>query len=167
MKLNRRIPLEAPLETASEILLSEAFNVEREKAREEVVSTAFHLVDKGQDRTVIELRTTEYKRTMTGAIDRGGTAQSVTRSTWNARDRTLSWTYEGGAAPLRMHLSGVYRFEAQGPRTTLTHEITIEVKVPLIGEKIAKIAAREFEKTAEVYEKIMQRHARERAAKTS
>jgi hypothetical protein len=166
MKIVRKIPLEAPLDKALEALSCEGYNLEREKGRPEVVSTEFHVLEKTAERIVFELRTTEYKRTMTGAIDKGGTAKSVTRSTWNARDRTLTWVYEGGAAPLKMALSGIYRFEAQGDRTTLTHEITVEVKVPLIGEKIAKIAGREFEKSADGYEPILKRYAKELASKS-
>lgn len=167
MKIVRTIALQAPPDKVAAVLCSEAYNLERERAREEVVSTSFHLVERTPQRTVFELRTTEHGRTMTGAIDPSHTVASVTRNVWNPADQTLSWTYQGGAAPRRMRLDGLYRLRATAAGSTLQHEISIEVKVPLVGESIARVAAREFERTADQYEQILQRHARQAAAPRS
>ncbi len=167
MKIVRTIPLEAPPDKVAEVLCSEAFNLERERAREEVVSASFKLVESTPQRTVFEIHSTEYGRTMTGAIDRSSKVASVTQNVWKPTDQTLSWTYQGGAAPRRMRLGGIYRLTATDAGSTLRHEINIEVKVPLVGESIARLAAREFERTADQYEQILQRHARQAAAPPS
>jgi hypothetical protein len=167
MKVLRTIALEAPPDRVAEVLCSEVYNLERERAREEVVSTSFKLVESTPQRTIFELHTTEYGRTMTGAIDRSHRVASVTRNVWNPADQTLSWTYQGGAAPKRMRLGGLYRLKATASGCTLEHEVNIEVKLPLVGESIARAAAREFERTAEHYEQILQRHAQQAAAPRS
>jgi len=164
MKIVRHIPLEAPPDKALQVIGAEPFNMGRERRRPEVVETSYHVVEQSAGRLVFEIRTTEYRRTMTGGIDRGATCKSVTRSVVSDKDGTLSWIYEGGAAPVRMKMSGVYRV-APGPAgSDVTHEVTIEVKVPLIGEKIARLAGREFEKLTEGDEKLLQQLAREAAA---
>jgi hypothetical protein len=159
MKVVRLINFKAPPARVAEVLCSEQYNVERERGREGVVSTDYKLVEQGPERTLFDVCSIEYKRTMTGSLDKSGTVQSLTRNVWNHKTQTLTWTFEGGPAPLRMQLGGVYRLAGGDGHSELKHEISIEVKVPLIGEKIAKLAAREFEKSADVYERLLQRLA--------
>ena len=151
MKVVRLIKIKAPPAKVAEVLCSELYNVERERGREGVVSTSYKLVEQGPEKTLFEVCSTEYKRTLTGGIDQSGTVQSLTRSVWNHNAQTLVWTFEGGPAPLRMQIGGVYRLTGAAGHSELKHEISIE--------EIAKLAGREFEKSADVYERLMQRLA--------
>lgn len=159
MNVHRRFTIPAPVEAVAVAIGSEAFNLERERGREEVVSSSFHLLEEGAERRVFEVRSVEYRRTKLGGIDRSGTCESTTRNTWDGRARTLSWVYSGGAAPARMAVSGVYRLIPDGAGTRVEHDVSIEVKVALIGGQISKLAAHEFEKTAPRYEQLLARHA--------
>jgi hypothetical protein len=159
MNVIRRFSIAAPLERVRDVLCSEEFQLEIERQRAEVVSTDFRRIEEGTERNVFELESVEYRRTRLGAIDRSGTCTSTTRNTWDGVRRTLSWVYSGGAAPARMAVSGVYRLRAEGERTAVEHEVTIEVKVPIIGGQIAKLAAREFVETAPRYEDALARNA--------
>ena len=162
MRVLRRFTIPASLEDASAAICSEAFNVEREKMRDEVVSTSYHLVEESPEHRVFEMRSVEYKRTKLGGIDRSGTCESKTQNRWDGRARSLSWVYSGGAAPARMAVSGVYRLTSSGESTSVEHDVSIEVKVALIGGQISKLAAHEFEKTAPRYEQLLGRHAAQR-----
>jgi hypothetical protein len=164
MRVLRSFTIPAPLEDASAAICSEAFNVERDRMREEVVSTGFHLIEESSELRVFEVRSVEYRRSKLGSIDRSGTCESTTRNRWDGRAKTLSWVYSGGAAPARMAVSGVYRLSGDGQSTRVEHDVSIEVKVALIGGQISKLAAHEFEKTAPRYEQLLARHATLRRA---
>jgi hypothetical protein len=161
MKVLRSFTIPASLEDAAATLCSESFNLERERMREEVVSTSFHLLEESAELRVFEVRSVEYRRTKLGSIDRSGTCESKTQNRWDGRAHMLSWVYSGGAAPTRMAISGVYRLTPDGrsEATRVEHDVSIEVKVALIGGQISKLAAREFEQTAPRYEQLLVRHA--------
>jgi len=159
MKLTREFDVAAPRERVATALCSESFQLEVERARVEVVSTAYHVTERSESSLCFEIRSVEYKRTKLGGIDRSGTLDAVTRCRWSAKDHALSWEYAGGAGE-RVKLSGVYRLhagEVEGP-TNVTYEMNIDVRIPLIGGQIAKLIAREFENTWPRYQAILRRH---------
>jgi len=159
VKIVRTLELDASPARALEVLCEEGYNVERERSREEVVSTRFALVRRSEEETVFELRSVEYRRGKLGALDRSGTCESLTTSRSRPREGTLTWSYSGGSMGSRATLGGVYRLTPRGPAgARLVHEITIEVHVPLIGGQIAKVAGREFEKACPGFEAILLKH---------
>lgn len=158
MKTVRTLHVDSPPERVLATLASEPFNVEVEQKREGVVSTTFRTVEGGDD-PVVELRTTEYARTKLGKLDKSATFQSVTTSRVDSRARALAWTYEGGEGMTkRFRLSGVYRVAPERGGTLLTHEINIEVDIPLVGNQIAKLVAKELDDTMPVIAEALERH---------
>lgn len=140
-----------------EALCSEAFNTEVEKEREEVVSTAFVLVEENEERIVFEVRSEEYRRTKRGAIDRSTIERSANRNTYDRRARTLSWHYQGPGTKY-VAVSGVYHLRADGDGTRIDHHVSIEVHIPLLGKLIARIVVKEFEKASRRFERVLSRH---------
>jgi hypothetical protein len=159
MKLVRSFDVPAPVPRVAAAYCSEAYNVEAERSRPEVVSTAYHAVERDAQHVVFEIRSVEHKRTKIGGIDRSGTLESVTRMRWDEGRSSLSWTYSG-AAGRRVSISGVYQLQAKSDsETEVVHELAVEVSIPLLGNQIAKLIAREFESTAPRYEQMLRRHA--------
>jgi carbon monoxide dehydrogenase subunit G len=160
MKLVKSFSVDAPPERVAQALCSEAFNVAAETDREEVVSARVVAIQELPESRVFEVRSTEYKRTRLGRIDRSGTVESVTRHTYDPRVMTLSWDYRG-AGSRWVTVAGVYRLSPSADGTRVVHDITIDVHVPLLGEKIAKLIAREFDEAAGRFERLLRRYAKE------
>ena len=160
MKLVKRFEVAAPPERVGSALCSEAFNVEAEEEREEVLSTKQVPVEETGRGRVFEVRSTEYKRKKTGGIDRSGTVQSVTRHTWDDSAKTLSWVYQGAGAKW-VKVTGVYRLTPSGKGTLVVHDINIDVNipVPLLGGAVAKLISREFDKAQDRFQRLLTKHA--------
>ncbi len=158
MKVVWNLHLRAPAERVFATLCTEAFNVDVESKREGVVSTSFRQIAEG-DRAVFELHTVEYARTKLGKLDRSTSFESVTRSEVDTANRTLAWAYRGGESKAkRFKLSGVYKVANDGEGTKLTHEVTIEVDIPVVGEQIAKLMSKEIDGTMPLIEAALGRH---------
>jgi hypothetical protein len=147
--------LSTPWEEVAGALCDEAYAVAADALREGVVRSRFEIVEKADDRSVFRVHSTEYKRKMTGGLDRNATVETVTDHCWSARDRTLTWVYHGEGGD-RFHLRGVYRLAPAGPGTRLTHEVTVEVRIPLIGGQIEKHVIAAFEKPDPRYTRLME-----------
>ena len=158
MKLRKEFHFDQPPERVSAVLCSAAFNVATDEAREDVRSSSYHLVEESNGDLVFEMRSEEYKRTMTGGIDRSGTSTSVVRNEWNANARTLSWVFRGKGMAAKVQISGVYRVQQEGHGTHLVHDVDVEVSIPLVGRKIAKIVAKEFDQTVPTFERLLREH---------
>lgn len=148
MNLTRTSRFDAPHDRVVEVLCSEAFQLSLERKREGVSGTEYVVVERSDARLVFELRSREYKRTMTGGFDRSGTVSSTTRNTYDAAARTLRWTYSSANSE-RIVLEGTYRFapDGGGGGTRVVHDITIEARIPLVGGRIAKYIAGEMERS--------------------
>ncbi len=157
MKVSQAFELPYPWQKVAEVMCDPDFNCDREKLRDATVSCVFEPVDEGELATVFELRAKEHKRKKTGGLDKGTTIETVTKCRWDVKARQQTWDYFGQDA--RMKLSGIYKVEPLGEeKTRFTHEVTIEVKIPLIGKQIAKMIAREFERPDDRYPKLMERY---------
>lgn len=157
MKVTQSFLLPHKAEKVVEVLCDPDFNVAREKLRDGVISSEFHLLREAENETLFELRSTEYKRKKTGGLDRSAQVQTVTECRYDPRGRRLSWQYRGEGGKM-IQLGGVYFVEAKGDQTRFTHEVSIEVKIPIIGKQIAKLIAKEFESRDERYERLWKQY---------
>ena len=83
--------------------------------------------------------------------------ESVTCNTYSSRDNALSWVYQGVGSRW-VSVSGVYRLSPTTGGTRVVHDITIEVNIPLIGGRIAKMISGEFDAAAERFERLLRHH---------
>jgi hypothetical protein len=157
MRISQSYTVPASLDRVARALCSEGFNIERDKLRDAVVSAELVVVLDSPERLVFELRSREHGRKRTGGLDRSRTVETVTRSEYDRKGQTISWRYHGEGGD-RFVLSGMYRLEPDGEGTRLTHEVTIEVSIPLIGKQIAKLVARDVDNPANDYKGILRRH---------
>ena len=150
-------------EKVVEVLLDPEFNVEIEKLRDGVISTEFKMIRDEEREKLFELRTTEYKRKKTGGIDRSGTVQTFTTSRYDASSKRLEWEYHGEGGKM-MVIKGVYSVTPMGEsplgddQARFTHEVTIEVKIPIIGNSIARMIARGFENEDPRYKTVWEKY---------
>lgn len=149
MKLNTNIDVAAPVDRVVEVLCSPSFHANRNDERDEVVSTRTTLSTPDPENRRFEVHSTEYKRTRTGKLDRSRTEESVTRYRWNDAERALEWRWEGPEAD-RVDIHGRYLIAPRGQGTRVQLVQHIEVHVPLVGRKISRIIAGEFEKANEL-----------------
>jgi hypothetical protein len=160
MKTSVSYVVDAPWEKLAAVLCHEGYNIETTKLRDGVVSAKFVVVTTSDDRMVFKTPTTEYKRTMTGAIDRRSTVETSSTSTWDRRARTLTWDHHGQGGGM-IKLGGVYRLTPEDDKTRLAHDVTVEVNIPFVGTRIARMIASEFEKPDPRYKKLMDKYLKE------
>lgn len=161
MQLRRETRFAAPPDRVAAVLCSEELHLTLERAREGVAETAFVVVaapggPAAAGRTVFELRGREYRRTLTGGIDRRETVASVTRNEYDAAVGTLRWSYQSGNSE-RIAISGTYRLLPDGDGTRLVHDVTVDVRMPLVGGRVAKYIAGEMEKSLSVQDRLMEK----------
>ena len=157
MKISTTFYFDQPPEEVARVLRSEEYKLAEEREREEHVSSAYRVLEEAEDRLVFEVATVEYERTLTGGLNRSKTFTSSNTNVWDARERTLSWTYRGQLGD-RSSFTGLFRFLENGGGTRLTHEITIEVFVPVVGAVIARAVARSFERSFPEFERLLRQH---------
>jgi len=159
MNLNRTSRIAAPPERVAAVLVSEELHLGLERDREGVAEAAFAVVSDAPGGRVFELRSREYRRTLTGAIDRSATVASVTRNTWDASTKTLRWSYESGNSD-RIRIAGSYRVEPDGAGTRLVYDVTIDARIPLVGGRVAKYIAGEMETSFREQDRRIERLAK-------
>jgi hypothetical protein len=117
-----------------EVLTSSEFQQKQRHLDEAVVEAKFVEISRTEDRLEFELRSTEYERGMTG-LNKKKTISTTTRAVWDLKARKSTWTYSTQAYD-RFKLGGANRIEASGGTARYVSEVTVEVKVPLVGGKI-------------------------------
>jgi hypothetical protein len=158
MKVSQSFELPAHWRRVAQVMCDPEFNCDREKLREGVISCEFRLIEEREHETTFELLATEHRRKRTGGLDRSATVATKTKCRWDATARRMTWEYIGQESKL-MSLSGVYRLEPLGDDATrFAHDVTIEVNVPLIGNQIAKLVAKEFERPDDRYPRLWKRY---------
>jgi carbon monoxide dehydrogenase subunit G len=167
MQIRDSFTVAAPPDRVARTLAGEAYNLEAARMRDEVTGAEYRLLEETGAEVRFQVVMTEYKRTMTGGIDRSGTTRTTLHNRWHAPDGTLTWRYEGsGEQPGadRVRIGGAYRLSPEGTGTRVTHEVTVEVNIPLLGGRIARFVAKEFEASFERDRRLLERHVREAAA---
>jgi len=158
VRINKVFAIAATPARVAAVLCSEAYNVEEGNGRADVVSTRFRPLSDSDRQIRFEIQYTEYKRTKLGRIDKSGTVNAVSTCAFDRGSNTLEWSYRNEASD-RISLRGTQRLEAQGDTTRWLYEADFEIRIPLIGEQIAKLAAREFDEDLPRVVKLLEQHA--------
>jgi hypothetical protein len=150
--------LDQPPERVAHVLVSEAFNVAAERLREETVSSKQTLLEQNDERVIYELHTLERQRSMTGSLKRS-TFTSHNVGTYDVKTRTLRWTYRGQLGD-RARFSGVYHLYDEGQGTRLVHEITVDVRIPIIRWALTGAVCRALERAWPDFERLLKVYLR-------
>lgn len=129
------------------LLCGEAFNVEAQGNREDVVEAKYELIEDDGDvmRFVVPYR--HYKRSKTGKLDKRVIENSKTEYKMDRRSRQLYWKHIGAEEKGRIRIEGVTRFVPVGEsRTRVEREVTIDIRIPIVGRTVARYVEGEFRK---------------------
>lgn len=130
----RTAVFETSPERLLEVLTSAEFQEKQRRLDEAVVEAKFVELSRTADRLEFELRSTEYERGMTG-LNKKKTVNSTTHVVWDLRARKATWSYTTQAYD-RVKVGGTNRIEASGNSTRYVSDVTVEVKMPLVGGKV-------------------------------
>jgi len=138
--------LSSSVDAVVDLLCSETFNVDIQQSRDDVVEARYERTGDDDGELSWDMFLTSYKRTRTGGLDRSATQRSITRYRFEKAPRALHWRHigeEGG----KVDIHGVTRVAPDGPGARIERDVTIDVRIPLVGRGIARIIEREFEKS--------------------
>jgi carbon monoxide dehydrogenase subunit G len=156
MKIENAFTLAAPPDDVARVFCSEAYYEQESRERQDVQSHTYRKLNETERELAFEIAYQEYRRTKTGRIDRGGTVPTRVSYRYDVPGRVLSWTYQGQGGD-RFGISGSYRLQPNGGGTRVLVQADIEVRVPLVGKQIAKLAAREYKKDMPRVERLLSR----------
>lgn len=142
------------------LLTDREFLVAQQKLDPAAIEVSVDELSRSDDCLVLELRATQYGRGMLG-VDRSKTERSVTTYTWDLRRRRCEWLYHGPHSE-RFSATGSDRIEADGDGSRFTTEFRLEIRVPLIGNKIEKLVLKQFEARQPKYERLVREFCRRR-----
>lgn len=146
MTVKHSARMAADPDLVAQTLCSQEYNEANQRAREDNVDVRYELLEENDRGARFDVFVTSYKRKKTGAVDRSGTEKSVTHYNFTASNRLLHWQHEGEDKDSRVNVHGDTRVSPDGAGARVDREVTIDIRVPIIGRGIAKIVAREFEK---------------------
>ncbi len=146
MTVKHSARIAADPDLVAKTLCSQEYNEANQRAREDNVDVRYELVEETDRGMAFDVFVTSYKRKKTGAIDRSGTEKTVTHYTYTASNRLLHWQHEGETEKSRVNVFGDTRVSPDGSGARVDREVTIDIRIPVIGRGIAKIVSREFEK---------------------
>jgi hypothetical protein len=108
-------------------------------------------------RLVQEVEADEYARTLTG-IDKTRTERAVTTYEWDLSERRCTWRYAGPHGD-RVRVGGSLRVLPAAGGAELHSEITVSVRVPLIGRVIERRIVSQIEAGMPEYEGLIRKFA--------
>jgi hypothetical protein len=149
----------ADVDRIARALCSEAYTLESASVRDDVASVTHRFIREDERGVEYEVLYVEYARGRTGTIDRRRTHGARARCVWDAAARTLRWSYTTQWSA-RFSLEGVYRLTPRGEEEThLDYRATIDVRIPLIGNQLAKLVARDHEQDMPRLQALITKHA--------
>jgi hypothetical protein len=138
---------EFPADDLMEVICAEKFNIEAQSSREDVVEAKFVIQEDGGDLLKFSVPYTHYKRGKTGGLDKSVIESSRTDYELRRGKRELLWWHRGSEEKGRIRIEGVTRFVPLGPnRARIERDVTIDIRIPLVGKTIAKYVEKEFRK---------------------
>ena len=130
-----------------ELLCGEGFNVEAQGARPDVVEAKFELLEETDAIKRFVVPYTHYKRTRTFKLDKSTIENSRSEYKLDKRKRELAWKHIGAEEAGKIRIEGVTRFVPLGAsRCRVERDVTIDIRIPIVGRGIAKYVEGEFRK---------------------
>ena len=145
MAIKHVMTVSAPLDSVAAVLCSEEYNIEMQQSREDVVSVEYTTTEDSSETLEFELRFVLYRRTKTGGIDRSGKTNTRTVYRYNRSTHVL-WWQQRGEEEERVEISGETTLFPDGKGTRIERDVTIDVRIPVIGRGLKKLIEREFKK---------------------
>lgn len=142
-------------EKLQEVLTSEAFAHDREKAQG-TLQTTYKVTSSTTDRLVYEVHTVAYGKGVTG-IDKSKRENALTVYTWNLKAMTCVWEWTGPHGK-RAKVWGNIKITLSGDGANLTSDFNVDIRVPLIGRKIEKMVMAEVQPGWDRHDNVLRTH---------
>lgn len=150
------IDVKATPQKLLDTLIDKDFQVAREKAQGSL-GVKVKDISRTDDKYVYEVQSTEYAKGITG-IDKSKTELVRTTYTWDLKKKSCTWTYHSEHGD-RIKVYGALAVLEAGENSKLLDELTVEVKIPLVGKKIETKIAEGIEAGFPKYEKVVKEFA--------
>ena len=99
---------------------------------------------KNDDLHKFQIHVVSYAKGVKG-IDKSKTEKSFTEVSWNLKDMTGTWVWNGPHGP-KVNVGGGYSLKAAGNGTDLHLKTDIDISIPLVGKVVEAKVASEFQK---------------------
>ncbi len=143
MALHHEMTVSAPVDAVAELLCSERYSLTQQRSREDCVDARWEALGETDDQIEFEVHLTSYAHKKTGKLDRSRTEQSTTRYRYDKRSHTLHWKHHGEHGD-RVNVHGVTRMVDEGGGTRIIRDVTIDIRIPVIGRAISRIVEAKF-----------------------
>jgi len=145
MKLEKSFFIDAPLETVQAAMRDPGLIEASEKARD-ALSVEIQESKKTDTEHEYETIVKNYARGITG-VDKNKTEINRLTNKWDLKSNEVRWSWKGdGQFADKAKITGHDRLAEKDNGTEITFSADVEISVPLLGKKISKMAAAEFEK---------------------
>jgi|ETNmetMinimDraft_26_1059896.scaffolds.fasta_scaffold15466_3 hypothetical protein len=144
MALHHEMTVSASPDRVAELLCSERYSLTQQKAREDCVDARYEAKGETDTHLEFEVHLVSYAHKRTGKLDRNKTENSTTAYRYDKGTRTLYWQHHGNHGD-RVDVHGDTKLvDAGGDRTRIVRDVTIDIRVPVVGRAIAKIVETKF-----------------------
>jgi hypothetical protein len=144
--LKHTTTLPFPVDAVIDELCSEGFMLPAQRAREDVVEAEYEQLDETPEYRRFAVPYTHYRRSKTGRLDPSATERSRTEYELRQPARTLTWKHVG-PEDKKVSISGFVRFVELGPESCrIDREISIEIRIPIVGKAVTKVVEAQFRK---------------------
>lgn len=144
--LKHTTTLQFPVDAVIEELCSEEFMLAAQRTREDVIDVAYELLEETPAYRRFAVAYTHHRRTKSGRLDRDAVDSSRTEYELRQDARALTWRHIGPESK-RVSVTGDVRFVELGPNSSrIDREITIDIRIPVVGRAVAKVVEAQFRK---------------------
>ncbi len=144
--LKHTTTLPFPVDAVIDELCSERFMLQAQSAREDVIEVEYQQLDETPECRKFAVPYTHYRRGKTGRLDHSATERSRTEYELRQPARTLTWKHVG-PEDKRVSISGFVRFVELGAESCrIDREISIEIRIPIVGKAATKVVEAQFRK---------------------
>ena len=145
MTIKHTMTVPYPVEQVAELLCSGRYAQETQKVREDIIDVRHQVLSDTDDEKTYQVSCTTYRRTKMGTLDKSSTEQSTVHFRFDKKTHILHWQREGEQGKWVI-ANGVTRLTPKDGGTEIDREVTLKIKIPVIGGPIQKIVEREFRK---------------------
>lgn len=145
MTIKHTMTVPYPIEEVAELLCSDRYAQETQRVREDILDVRHQVLSDTDDEKTYQVCCTTYRRTKMGTLDKKSREESEVHFRFDKKAHVLHWRREGEQGK-RVIANGVTRLTPKDGGTQIDREVTLQIKIPLIGGTIQKVVEREFRK---------------------
>lgn len=145
MNLEKTFHIAAPAKKVMDLMRQPELIEEDNKSRH-ALSVSIKDLQKTKDVHEFEVHTENYARGLTG-INKSKTETDVVTINWNLKEKNSTWKWRGSNEMAnKATITGATVLKEKSGGTDAVMTVDVDIPVPVIGKRIAKVILAEFEK---------------------